>query len=86
MTRNIASVANNSSLNITFRMSILDYEPTIENFIYEPYTNVIPSPNPDYPQNIQVVTGNNEVSIVGKNLFDKTDNIESGKYYDNITG
>ena len=35
---------------------------------YEPYTNGA-SPNPDYPQEIHTVTGDNEVDIVGKNLF-----------------
>ena len=37
---------------------------------YEPYTNGA-SPNPDYPQDIQVVTGNNTIKVEGKNLFDK---------------
>ena len=37
---------------------------------YEPYTNGA-SPNPDYPQEIHVVTGDNEVTICGKNMFDK---------------
>ena len=35
---------------------------------YEPYTNGA-SPNPDYPQEIQRVTGNNSISITGKNLL-----------------
>ena len=35
---------------------------------YEPYTNGA-SPNPDYPQEIQVVSGDNEINITGKNLF-----------------
>lgn len=30
---------------------------------YEPYTGGIPSPNPDYPQEVEVVTGNVEVTI-----------------------
>ncbi len=36
---------------------------------YEPYTGGIPSPNPDYPQNIHVVKGNNTVEVCGENLF-----------------
>lgn len=36
---------------------------------YEPYTNGA-SPNPDYPQDIHVVKGDNEVIIENKNLFD----------------
>lgn len=34
---------------------------------YEPYVGGIPSPNPDYPQDIQVVTGDSTVVICGKN-------------------
>lgn len=36
---------------------------------YEPYVGGIPSPNPDYPQDINVVTGEQTVNITGKNLF-----------------
>ena len=36
---------------------------------YEPYTNGA-SPNPDYPQDIQVVSGDNTIKVEGKNLFD----------------
>ena len=38
---------------------------------YEPYVGGTASPNPDYPQPISVVTGENVVKIEGKNLFDK---------------
>lgn len=37
---------------------------------YEPYVGGTPSPNPDYPQPIQTVTGSQTVEIVGNNLFD----------------
>lgn len=36
---------------------------------YEPYTAGA-SPNPDYPQDIQVLTGDSTVKITGKNLLD----------------
>ncbi len=36
---------------------------------YEPYCGGIPSPNPDYPQEIHSVSGDNEIRVVGKNLF-----------------
>ena len=38
---------------------------------YEPYTGGIASPNPDYPQDIEVVTGDNEIVITGKNLLNR---------------
>lgn len=45
---------------------------------FEPYTGstpsqIIPAPNPDYPQDINVVTGEQTVEVRGKNLFDKSD-------------
>ena len=40
---------------------------TIEDDTYEPYTGGIPSPNPDYSQEIEVVTGNVEVTITNEN-------------------
>lgn len=36
----------------------------------EAFTGGLPSPNPSYPQNIQVVTGEQEVVIRGKNLVE----------------
>ena len=36
---------------------------------FEKFTNGA-SPNPDYPQEIHIVTGNNTVTVCGKNLFD----------------
>lgn len=36
---------------------------------YEPYTGAIPSPNPSYPQDIHVVTGDNEIKVGNKNLL-----------------
>ena len=38
---------------------------------YEPYTGGNPAPNPDYPYPVNVVTGDNEVKVEGKNLFNK---------------
>lgn len=52
---------------------------TLDNFMvstsggdYEPYTNGA-SPNPDYPQEVQVVSGDNTININNKNLFDTRD-------------
>ena len=45
---------------------------------FEPYVGGTPSPNPDYPQTIQTVTGEQTVTVVGKNLFDK-DSAINGK-------
>ena len=42
------------------------------NNTYEPYTGGIPSPNPDYPQEIKVVEGRQVVTDKGKNLLDSS--------------
>lgn len=39
---------------------------------YEQYVGGIPSPNPDYPQPVQTVTGSQTVSVVGKNWFNNS--------------
>lgn len=50
---------------------------------YEPYCGGQASPNPDYPQEIEVVTGNNVIKNCGKNLFDKNNaNKLNGGYID----
>ena len=45
---------------------------------FEPYTNG-PAPNPDYPQAVQTVTGENVVKITGKNLVN-INNFQNGSY------
>lgn len=52
---------------------------------YEPYTGGIASPNPQYPQDIQVVSGSNVINIDNannKNLFNKNSNIVIPGYID----
>ena len=49
---------------------------------YEPYTNGA-SPNPDYPQAIETVTGRQEIDVVGKNLLPI--NIASGTTLNGLT-
>lgn len=43
---------------------------------YEPYTGGKASPNPSYPQNVNVVTGDNTIKVIGKNIFNL-----NGTYY-----
>ena len=50
--------------SITFRLSVLaDTSVTPETFVYQPYVGGIASPNPDYPQNVNVVTGEQTVTV-----------------------
>ena len=64
---------------------------------YEPYVGGTPSPNPDYPQNINVVSGNQVVNVSGKNKMGFADGtytnnqgitatVEGGKVILNGTG
>jgi hypothetical protein len=66
-------------LSINFRVSTTD---SISSFVlkpmlykgtettdYEPYVGGVPSPNPDYPQDIHVVTGDNTIGVTGKNVL-----------------
>ena len=40
---------------------------------YEEYTGGVASPNPDYPQDIHTVNGENTINVIGKNLITLTD-------------
>lgn len=51
---------------------------------YEPYTGGIPSPSPDYPQEIKSVA-NPTVKVCGKNLFDKN-NCYDNKWIKDLQG
>ena len=59
------------SLNTQYNESneLMIYSGT-EDKEWEPYTGGVPSPNPQYPQDIQVVSGDNEILVNGKNLCD----------------
>lgn len=58
--------------SVTFRLSVCASSTPEETFSYEPFVCGTPSPNPDYPQQIQVVTGLQTVEIQGKNLANPT--------------
>ena len=50
---------------------------------YEPYVGGTASPNPDYPQDVQTVTGEQSVWVHGKNLF--SFDISTNAQYPNAT-
>ena len=64
----------NGTCNTNDYVDYTDMILTIDNedMSYEPYTNG-PSPNPDYPQQIHVVTGDNDVKIENRNLAQHID-------------
>lgn len=61
--------------NLTFH---LQFEKSSTVTDYEPYVGGTASPNPDYPQAVQTVTGENVVKICGKNLFDINGSFQQG--------
>lgn len=74
--RSFFNVAFASGSSVDLRLTIVkgDHTSDYQNYIgdnWEPYVGGIPSPNPYYPQDIQVMTGEQTVEVHGKNLFDK---------------
>ena len=57
----------NTTYNETFKLQLV--AGSTPDYNYEPYVGGIASPNPDYPQAVQTVTGENVVKICGKNLW-----------------
>lgn len=69
--RSYVGFSAGQSGSVTFRISVLaDTSVTPETFVYQPYVGGIPSPNPDYPQEVQVVTGEQTVTTYQKNMID----------------
>ena len=69
-TRTYVGVQAGLKVNITFRMSLIaDTSVTPETFVYQPYTGGIPAPNPDFPETVNVVTGEQNVWVHGKNML-----------------
>ena len=46
---------------------------------YEKYVGGTASPNPDYPQAVQTVTGENVVKICGKNILNPSENLNASR-------
>lgn len=70
---NDTNVAKANTITVSEYMVEYGSEPTT----YEPYTGGIPSPSPDYPQEIKSVV-NPTVKVCGKNLWDNFKTLSSG--------
>lgn len=64
------SMTSGVTYNETFNIQIV--AGSTPDYDFEPYTGGIPAPNPDYPQEVQVVTGEQTVTVTGKNLWGMT--------------
>lgn len=59
-----ATFSAGQSGSITFRISVLKANvKTLDNFVYEPFTGVQPSPNPNYPSEIESIEGKNKCDV-----------------------
>ena len=68
-------IVNVNSTSATF--SNIQLEESSSATTYEPYVGGIPSPNPQFPEPVQVVSGDNEINVCGKNLFNKDTPVNS---------
>lgn len=74
-------VYSGQTVNLTFYPQLeLGSSPTL----YEPYVGGTPSPNPDYPQDIRVVTGDNTLNVHGKNLFNPSNVLLNKEIRNNV--
>jgi hypothetical protein len=89
--QNVATALSNSEISKvcfvvakdkTYNMTDVKIQLELGSFAtsYEPYTGGIPSPNPDYPQEIKSVgdSGSIEVNVRGKNLWDNFKTLSLG--------
>lgn len=83
--RTFLTLPANKTGTIDIRMMILKGDYTNIDINYEPYVGGIASPNPDYPQPIEVVENKQVVNVHGKNLFDKNGIFTNG-FIDLTTG
>ena len=78
MTRNFLAIAPGDSVSITFRLSVVeDTTVTPETFVYEKFTRGQASPNPEFPQEVEVLEAYNRFNI---------NTITENKYIDGSTG
>lgn len=59
---------NNTATAQTITMNFTNIMISTSGGEYEPYTGENASPNPSYPQDVRVVSGNNTIKVIGKNL------------------
>lgn len=73
------TVAFANSTSGSFTISNVQMEVGSSATSYEPYVGGIPAPNPDYPQDVQVVNGEQTVNVHGKNLLNAS-TMEQGNF------
>ena len=67
--RGFSSCPVGSAYSVDLRMTIVKGNTRDTLYSWEPYVGGVPSPNPNYPQDVKGVTGTNTIKISGKNLL-----------------
>lgn len=63
-----AAFSENNTVDLRLTIVAGDHVSDYQNYLYEPYVGGVPSPNPDYPQTVQVVRHQDMIRLTGKNL------------------
>lgn len=75
---------DNNIMYVSYRNDLSSYWIQLEEgstaTLYEPYTGGEPSPSPDYPQEINNLSGDVEYKARGKNLFDINNTLNNNLY------
>ena len=66
--RSFFALRAGSKISLKFRISLRGKTQTEDNFVYEPFSGGLPSPSPDYPQEVEVARGNNLFYVEPKTL------------------
>lgn len=69
-----SSLGNTTFNNFRIQLAVYQGDNTTE---WEKYVGGVPSPNPDYPQDIVNVSGNNTIKITGKSILKQGDVIST---------
>lgn len=69
------AITQGQTYNETFKLQLV--AGSTPDYNYEPYVGGVPAPNPNYPQTVNTVTGENVVKITGKNLLDVENNLKA---------
>lgn len=71
------AITQGQAYNETFKLQLV--AGATADYNYEPYVGGVPAPNPDYPQAVKVVTGENVVKVTGKNILKPSENLHASR-------
>lgn len=69
----------NANIDLTTANIMLNIGTTATS--YEPYVGGIPAPNPNYPQNVKAVTGDNQIIVMNKNICNRANRSNANSMY-----